>query len=72
MSTNEEHESVRPQPAAFNGVDTALDAQALHNLAGFFDVLIQMDFAKKQRDKEGVKNEVSDIPSNSSNTKKVD
>lgn len=32
----------KPQPAE-------LSEQATHNLVGFFDVLIQMDFAQKQR-----------------------
>ena len=39
-----------PQVQAVNkGVSTELSAEALHNLAGWFDVLIQMDFAQKVR-----------------------
>jgi hypothetical protein len=61
MSTKEEHKSASPQPAAINGVDAALDAEALHDLAGFFDVLIQMDFAQKKRDKERIRSEDTDL-----------
>jgi len=35
--------------AAHKGVPTELSAKALHNLTGWFDVLIQMDLAQKVR-----------------------
>lgn len=35
--------------AATNGVDVELSDEAIRNLTGLFDVLIQMDFAQKQR-----------------------
>lgn len=35
--------------AANKGVPTELSAKALHNLTGWFDVLIQMDLAQKVR-----------------------
>lgn len=35
--------------AADKGVPTELSAKALHNLTGWFDVLIQMDLAQKVR-----------------------
>ena len=35
--------------AANDGVAAELSDEAIHNLTGFFDVLIQMDFASKQR-----------------------
>ena len=35
--------------AANDGVAAELSDKAIHNLTGFFDVLIQMDFASKQR-----------------------
>lgn len=35
--------------AADKGVPTELSAEALHNLTGWFDVLIQMDLAQKVR-----------------------
>lgn len=45
-----------------------LSEQAIRNLVGFFDVLIQMDFAQKQRnernDKDG--NNLQDIADNAS------
>jgi len=34
-----------------------LSKEDFHNLAGFFDVLIEMDFEEKQRNKERGKNE---------------
>ncbi|MBP7767115.1 hypothetical protein KA068_01190 [Candidatus Saccharibacteria bacterium] len=41
---------VDPQEqAAHKGVATELSAEALHNLTGWFDVLIQMDLAQKVR-----------------------
>lgn len=45
----------KPQPtksqvqATHNGVSVELNSEALSNLAGMFDVLIQMDFDQKQR-----------------------
>lgn len=42
--------AVDPQEqAAHKGVATDLSAEALHNLTGWFDVLIQMDLAQKIR-----------------------
>ena len=51
MSTNEEAQPAEPQQAATNGVAADFDAEALHRLAGFFDVLIQMDLANKRNEK---------------------
>ena len=45
-----------PEQAAHKGVGTELSAEALHNLTGYFDVLIRMDFAEKQRNKLGSQN----------------
>ena len=49
----------KPQKdAANNGVAAELSKEAIRNLTGFFDVLIQMDFAQKQRNEDGdMKNE---------------
>jgi hypothetical protein len=48
MSTLNQPQPAEPQDqAANNGVSAELSAEALHNLAGWFDVLIQMDFAQK-------------------------
>ena len=50
-----QHEKAKKQPvdaqhkAADKGVPTELSADALHNLTGWFDVLIQMDLAQKVR-----------------------
>lgn len=44
--------------ATNNGVTAELSDEAIRNLTGFFDVLIQMDFAQKQRNEQGsTKNE---------------
>lgn len=50
MSTNKKPLPAEPQDNAANdGVAAELSDEAIHNLTGFFDVLIQMDFALKQR-----------------------
>ena len=51
MSTGKKPLPAEPQDQAANdGVTAELnDEAAIRNLAGFFDVLIQMDFALKQR-----------------------
>jgi hypothetical protein len=51
MSTGKKPLPAEPQDQAANdGVAAELnDEAAIRNLAGFFDVLIQMDFALKQR-----------------------
>lgn len=38
--------------AANNGAAATLSEEAMRNLAGFFDVLIQMDLAQKRKAKE--------------------
>lgn len=53
MSTKDQPQPVEPQEqAAQKGVTNELSAEALHNLAGWFDVLIQMDFAIKLRNEQ--------------------
>lgn len=50
MSTNNKPLPTEPQEqAAHNGVAVELNDEAVRNLTGFFDVLIQMDLAAKQR-----------------------
>jgi hypothetical protein len=50
MSTKNKPLRAEPQDNAANdGVAAELSDEAIHNLTGFFDVLIQMDFASKQR-----------------------
>lgn len=50
MSTNKKPLPAEPQDnAATDGVAAELSDEAIRNLTGFFDVLIQMDFAQKQR-----------------------
>ena len=50
MSTNKKPLPAEPQNNAANdGVAAELSDEAIRNLTGFFDVLIQMDFAQKQR-----------------------
>ena len=49
MSTNKKPLPAEPQDNAANdGVAAELSDEAIRNLTGFFDVLIQMDFAQKQ------------------------
>lgn len=48
MSTPNKSQPADPQEqAAKDGVATELSSEAIKNLTGFFDVLIQMDFAKQ-------------------------
>lgn len=50
MATNKQPQPAEPQDkAADKGVTAVLSAEALHNLTGWFDVLIQMDLAQKVR-----------------------
>lgn len=42
QNNHQQSKATKPQPAE-------LSEQAIRNLVGFFDVLIQMDFAHKQR-----------------------
>lgn len=50
MSTKKEPIPAEPQDNAANkGVAAELSSEAIYNLTGFFDVLIQMDFAHKQK-----------------------
>ena len=50
MSTDKKPLPAEPQDqTANNGVTAELSDEAIHNLTGFFDVLIQMDFAQKLR-----------------------
>lgn len=49
QNNHEKRKDTKPQPAE-------LSEQAIRNLVGFFDVLIQMDFAQKQR-KERISDE---------------
>ena len=48
MSTQNQLQPAKPQiQAADQGVAVELSKEALHNLTGYFDVLIQMDLAQK-------------------------
>lgn len=50
MSTNDQPQPAEPRKQAQEkGVPAVLSAEALHNLAGWFDVLIQMDLTQKIR-----------------------
>jgi predicted Zn-dependent protease len=58
MTTNKKSLPAEPQDKAKNdGVAAELSDEAIHNLTGFFDVLIQMDFALKQRNERGKEND---------------
>lgn len=67
MSTKDQQQPAEPQRKATNkGVAAELSAEALHNLAGWFDVLIQMDLAQKIRNdirsKDSEKTDLQDNP----------
>lgn len=67
MSTKKEPLPAEPQDNAANkGVAAELSDEAIRNLTGFFDVLIQMDFAQKQRNERNDE-DGNDLP----NTPKV-
>jgi len=55
--------------AANDGVAAELSDEAIHNLTGFFDVLIQMDFAQKlkQRNERSVE-DGNDLSAATNNT----
>lgn len=57
MSTSKEPKSVEPPKAANDGVATELTEEAIQNLAGYFDVLIQMDLTQKQSNEYRSKHE---------------
>jgi hypothetical protein len=50
QDNHQQRKVTKPQPAE-------LSEQAVSNLVGFFDVLIQMDFALKQRNEQREKND---------------
>lgn len=53
MATKNKPLPAEPQDNAANdGVAAELSDKAIHNLTGFFDVLIQMDFASRQRNEQ--------------------
>ena len=66
MSTKNKPLPAEPQENAANdGVAAELSDEAIRNLTGFFDVLIQMDFASRQRnenrsDEDGTSDRTSD------------
>lgn len=62
-------QSAKPQGRTAKGVAAELSDEALHNLTGYLDVLIQMDFAQKQKQR----NERNDEDDNDfQDTTKVD
>ena len=62
MSTKKEPLSAKPQDNAANdGVAAELSDEAIRNLTGYFDVLIQMDFALKLRNERNDE-DGSDLP----------
>lgn len=61
---NQQRKATKPQPAE-------LSEQAIRNLVGFFDVLIQMDFAHKQRNERNDENGL-DFQDSASVAKKAD
>ena len=72
MATKNKPLPAEPQDNAANkGVVAELSDEAIHNLTGFFDVLIQMDFAQKQRNEQ--RNESDDfLQDTTNNTQQTD
>lgn len=62
QNNHQQRKATKPQPAE-------LSEQAVRNLVGFFDVLIQMDFAQKQRN-ERSDEDGSDLQATTSNPTK--
>ena len=60
QNNQQKRKATKPQPAE-------LSEQAIRNLVGFFDVLIQMDFAQKQRN-ERSDEDGSDLQDTTNNT----
>jgi hypothetical protein len=60
QNNQQKRKATKPQPAE-------LSEQAIRNLVGFFDVLIQMDFAQKQRNERNDE-DGSDFQDTTSNT----
>ena len=70
MTTQNQPQPTKPQShAANNGVAVELSKEAIANLTGYFDVLIQMDFAQKQRNE---REEDDTLQSNPKNTTQAD
>lgn len=58
MSTKKKPLTVKPTTkAAKNGLVAAMDDEAVKSLAGFFDILIQMDLEQKDVKKKRTNNE---------------
>ena len=58
MSTAKLAAPAEPQePPKDDGAAAELSDEAIHNLTGFFDVLIQMDLALKQRNERKAQND---------------
>ena len=63
MSASNKSQPAEPQEQAANkGVATELNSEAIENLTGFFDILIQMDLAKqiKERNYDGRNRKISE------------
>ena len=60
QNNHQQRKATKPQPAE-------LSEQAIRNLVGFFDVLIQMDFALKQRNERDDEDD-EDLQATKSNT----
>lgn len=71
MSTKKQPKPAEPQKqAAIDGMAAELSDEALHNLTGYFDVLIQMDLAQKQRNERN--EDVTTLQNTSKNTTQAD
>jgi hypothetical protein len=71
MSTEKKATPAEPHSQATNkGVSAELSEEALANLTGYFDVLIRMDFAQKQRNERN--KDVDALHSTSNNTTQAD
>lgn len=70
MTTQNQPQPTKPQlHAAKKGVAVELSKEATANLTGYFDILIRMDFAQKQRNE---RKEDGTLQSNPKDTTQVD
>ena len=68
MSTKKQPPTKPQLHAANNGVAVELSKEAIANLTGYFDVLIQMDFAQKQRNERKKDGTLQNNSKNTSDT----
>jgi len=64
------YQSTEQQNAAEGSVTVELSDEALHNLTGYLDILIQMDLIQKQRNERG--NNATNLYNTTNHNTKID